>query len=418
MRRVLLISHLFPPDNAAGAVRAGQLSKYLPEQGYQPIVVAANAGGQPIEDEFIRRVPANDRLTPASLVSTCARWFTRFGAPYDDRLGWAPHAAAAAARIIKSRPVEAIYSTSPFLSAHFAALWLKARFGLPWIADFQDPVRDNPSRTRRWIYPYDAIVEEAFFRHADRLAANTDAVAIAWRKRYPQWANKISVLWNSFDPIERIEPGETSRRPYRLLSHVGTLYDGRHPAQLLRSIVRLDIEPSAVRVKLVGPITPDILEAYGALFECVSAKGVLEYANRTLPREAALCETAEADCLVLLDLYNELEVSLQLPSKLVDYIRFGKPILAYTPKCSPAARVLAASGIENVTISPAEPQEVADRKLLEFLRLPPEPRHPSAWFEAMFSARTLARTAGALLDEMLRERPSREFSRRGMKTTR
>jgi hypothetical protein len=411
MRRLLLITHTFPPDNAAAAARPGQLYKYLPEYGYRPIAVTASGHGSANDDGSVYRVPTRDRSIAVSLASTFARWFTRYCSPYNDRLGWAPHAAAAAAEIIRSQAVEAIYSTSPFLSAHFAALWLKARFGLPWIADFQDPVCDNPFRTRRWIFPYDTIVERSFFRRADRLAANTDTVAAAWRQRYPQWAKKMSVLWNSFDPLEEIEAGGTHFRSYRVLAHVGSLYAGRHPAQLLASTARLGIGPSEARIKLVGPITPDVFAAHGPLFQPLSERGVLEYGGRFVPRDEALRETAEADYLVLLDL-NEKNAAFQLPSKLMDYIRFGKPILAYTPRGSPAERILARSGVPHVTIDPSAPAEVGDRKLLELLRIPPGPRRPSAWFEKTFNARTQARIVGALLDEMLRKEPSPGGGRR------
>ncbi len=259
---------------------------------------------------------------------------------------------------------------------------------------------DNPFRTRRWIYPYDSIVEHCIFRYADRLCANTDTVAAAWRERYPKWAEKISVLWNSFDPLDAIEPNQPSCRSFRLLAHVGSLYGGRHPAQLLASVERLNIEPSRACVKLVGPIEETILAAHRPLFDRLTQRGVLIYGNRTVPREEALCETAEADYLVLLDI-NEKNAAFQMPSKLLDYIRFGKPILAYTPKDSPVERILSRSGVLFITIDPLAPQQISDRKLLEFLRIPPEPRRPSSWFEGTFSARTQAQIVARLLDEVL-----------------
>jgi glycosyltransferase involved in cell wall biosynthesis len=403
MRRLLLITFVFPPDNLPAATRPGQLYKYLPEYGCGSTVVAGSVHGSSNDDDLVRRVPAGGTCTAVSLVSTFAQWFSRFCIPYEDRLSWVPHAVAAAVQIIKTQPVDAIYSTSPSLAAHFAALWLKARFGLPWIADFQDPVRDNPFRNRHWFYPYDSIIERSFFRYADRVIANTDTVATAWRERYPQWAKKISVLWNSFDPLETIEPGQTRSRSYRVLAHIGSLYEGRHPAQLLASVDRLDIQPFDACVKLIGTIAPDIVAAHGLLFDRLSKRGVLKYGNRSVPREEALRETADADYLVLLDV-NEKNTSYQVPSKLLDYVRVGQPILAYTPKDSPVERILARSGIPNITIDPLAPESVCDRKLLQLLRIPPEPRRPSNWFEETFSARTQARIVSELLDEVLRKR--------------
>jgi hypothetical protein len=282
------------------------------------------------------------------------------------------------------------------LGAHFAALWLNAKFGLPWIADFQDPIRDNPSRDRKWIYPYDAIIERMFFRQADHVAANTDTVAAVWSRRYPQWSGKISVLWNCFDPREEIGPAPLPTRPYRVLAHVGDLYGGRHPRQLLASLERLGIDASALRVRLVGRID----EWHLPLFERIQATGLLEIENLRVARKEAVREAAEADYLLLLDL-NEKPPSFQVPSKLITYLRIGRPILAYTPEGSPVERILARSRVRYVAIDPLAPDALADQKLLEFLSFPVEDRQASAWFRETFDARNQARMVAGLLDELL-----------------
>lgn len=405
MRQLLLLTYTFPPDNTAAATRPGQLYDFLPGHGYQPLVVASSFEGSRSKDQLVQRVPAGDESTRTKLASRFARWFMRYFGPYDDKLPWAPNAVSASARFIRSRPVEAIYSTSPFLASHFAALWLKAKFGLPWIADFQDPVRDNPFRTRRWFYPYDAFVEYCIFRYADRLIANTDTVAAAWSERYPQFASKISILWNSFDPRQKLTPSSPSLRAHRVLAHIGTLYGERHPGQVLSALERLGVRSSDVRVKLVGPIEARILDRHGPLFDRMRQSGVLEFDNRLVEREEALSETAEADFLLLLDL-NAKNASFQLPSKLLDYVRFGKPILAYTPANSPAERILARSGVAYVAIDPSAPDAFGDQKVREFLRLRSESRPVSSWFEETFSAESQARTVTALLDGLLQKIPN------------
>jgi hypothetical protein len=412
MRHFLLLTYAFPPDNTPAAARPGQLYDYMPENGYQPIVVASSSYGASEAGEFIHRVPSGDETAGANFTSRLAYEFMRYCAPYNDRLPWVPYAVSAAARLIRSRPVDAIYSTSPFIASHIAALWLKARFGLPWIADFQDPVRDNPFRTRNWIYPYDTLIEKSIFRNADRLIANTDTVATAWSTRYPKWAEKISILWNSFDPHEGIEPASSPLRAHRVLAHIGALYGGRSPALLLSSLERLRVGPSATRVKLVGPIEPGVLASQAALFERMRQSGILEFENRLVSREEALLETAQADYLLLLDI-NEKNAAFQVPSKLLDYIRFGKPILAYTPKDSPVERILVESGTRYVAIAPTTPEPISDQKVSEFLRLSIEPYRASPWFESKFSARAQAQTLNKLLNDLLPQ-TSTAPSRAGM----
>lgn len=397
MRKLLLITYTFPPDGTAAAVRPGQLYDYLPKLGYEPIVIASSFEGAASDCESIRRVPEPRPSWQARRASKLAGAFMRHFAPYNDRLPWVPHAISAAMDVMRRTSVDAVFSTSPFLAGHFAARWIKARCGLPWIADFQDPICDNPFRTRRWPYPYDPLIERSFFRHADRVIANTDTVAAAWRQRYPVLSGKISVLWNSFDPREDIAIAEVPPRPYRILAHVGTLYGGRDPSRIMSALDRLEVSASDVRLKLVGPIEPQLLERRKSMFDRLEQKGVLEYGNRLVERSEALKETAEADTLLLLDI-NERNASFQVPSKLLDYIRYGKPILAYTPKDSPVERILARSGISYVAIDPTEDPAAEELKIRTFLELPAEPRRANPWFDETFNAETQARTVADLLD--------------------
>lgn len=400
MRDVLLLSYTFPPDNTAAAIRPGQLHAYLPENGYRTIVVASSNAGAAAEAPLVHRVPTGSEDDRTVFKSKLARWFMRYGAPYDDRLPWTAFAEAAGAAIIRNGNIRAIFSTSPFLAAHFAALRLKAKYGLPWIADFQDPIRDNPFRTRGWPYPYDTLIERRFFRHADRLFANTDTVADAWRKRYPQWASKISILWNSFDPREDIAPRPLPARTRKVIAHVGALYGERHPSLLLAALERIGKELPPIQVKLLGPIDPSIVARYGTFFEASKAKGFLEYENQTVPRTEALREIEIADYLLLLDL-NETNAAFQVPSKLLDYVRAGRPILAYTASNSPVQRILAQSGIPYVAIAPSEPLAEADRKLKEFLLQSFGPHQPSAWFDDQLNAGTQAKAVAARLDALV-----------------
>jgi glycosyltransferase involved in cell wall biosynthesis len=402
MRRLLLLTYAFPPDNTVGAVKPGRLFEYLPEFGWQPEIIAAKSDDGSVEGQplFVHRVPSGEEGLAVRSTSRLAQAFMRFCVPYEDRLAWVPYAAAAGARLVRAGGIDAVYSTSPSLSSQIAGLALRARFGLPWIADFRDPISDNPFRTRQWWYPYDPILERLLFRYADRVGANTDTVATAWRARYPQWAHKICILWNSFDPRENIQPVAAPARCQRVLVHTGNLYGGRHPAALFAAMERLAADSSRIRLKLVGAISAQIFSRLGPLFGRLREKGVLEYDNRLVSRREALQEAAQADYLLLLDV-NEKNASFQVPSKLFDYVRIGRPILAYTPTDSPVERILARSGISYVAIAPCESPDAGERKLEQFFRLPSDRQRPSPWFEETFNARTQAQTVAELLDGLL-----------------
>jgi hypothetical protein len=204
--------------------------------------------------------------------------------------------------------------------------------------------------------------------------------------------------------------------PRRTIAHVGSLYGARHPGALLSTLERLGGDNLGVLVKLVGPIEPEISERYGTAFEDLRRRGLVEFENRLVARDEAAREIAGADFLLLLDV-NEKNASFQVPSKLLDYIRTGKPILAYTATNSPSQRILAQSGIPYLAIDPARPSMDDDRKVLEFLRQPGQVHPASEWFEQEFSAETQACKVAALLDGLLGQRldGGKEWARSGIR---
>lgn len=398
--KVLLLAYWYPPENVSGAARPWRFARYLPRFGFEPRVVAAPFPGPASAGSPLRRTPSPGAGRAAALAGRAAALAQRYLAPYNDRLEWAPHAVETAIQWWRQEPFEAVFSTSPPLASHLAALALKRRLGVRWIADFRDPVRDNPFRTRRWVFPYDALIERLILGQADAVIANTEEMAGLWHERYPGWSRKIHSIPNGYDPACPLPPAAIEPRPYRLIAHIGALYGGRHPAALLESIERLiaagRLAPEAIRLQLTGPIEDGLVERHRAAFDALRSRGVLRYDGKLVPAAEAQAILAACDYPLLLDL-NERGATLQVPAKLFDYIRTGRPILAFTAKHSPAHRILEASGIAHrLVFTGANPAEV-DRQVLSLLDLPPEPAQPSAWFENRFNCIRQTETLAGLL---------------------
>lgn len=212
---------------------------------------------------------------------------------------------------------------------------------------------------------------------------NTDAAENAVRERYPHLAHKIHVIWNGYDPEDTIAPEPIPARPHVILLHAGTIYGGRHPGSLVNSLYRLfeqkRLDSSAIRLQLIGTI--ELHEPWAArsrFFEAVQG-GWLHYNGELVPKDEVQRELAVADYLLLLDT-NERGTGLQVPAKLFEYIRLGRPILAFTSSASPAERILAQSGIPHVCIYPTDPDEQIDEKVMRLLRMPVRNASPSTWF--------------------------------------
>jgi glycosyltransferase involved in cell wall biosynthesis len=400
---VLIIAAYFPPNPASGAARPGRFAKYLPEFGYDPIVISQAVPEVTGEAANVRRVPALSPRLTVRIRSGVSRSLQRYFLPYDDRLPWVAHALAEAEAVLEERRISVILSTSPPIATHLVARKLKHRHRIPWVADFRDPLQGNPFRSRKWPFPYDAILERRLFRSADALIANTDSVAEMWRGRHGKLAEKTSVLWNGFDPDDRVDVVPETPGGCRVLSHVGSLYGGRHPGRILTSIRRLidvgKLLPDRIMVRLVGPYDNQCLRGNESVMDALRALGCLDCDGKQVSKAEARHAGAQSDYLLLLDL-NEHDADLQVPAKLFEYIQFGRPILALTRRDSPTDRILRRSGVPFCAVYDDSTDEDVDSEVQALFNLPVEPVKSNDWYEQTFNVRNQTRTLAKILDSV------------------
>jgi len=396
----LLLAYAFPPSSESGAQRPYRLFKYLPQNGCDVMVVCC-ASGVPdgSKERNISRVAGESASAGARRLSRVIQRVL----PYNEQLDWLPAAVRKAGQLIRARKIRVIVSTSPPNCTHLAALILKHRFGIKWVADFRDPIYGNPFRNRRWGYPYDACLERLIFHEADAVIAVTDAMADAWKSRYPQHASKIHLIWNGYDPEVSIEPSPIPARSHKVLLHAGSIYGARHPSMLFSAIERLvaqrRLDPALVRVRLIGDIDPNWLQAARHQFVELHATGCIEYVDRRVSQHEAVRQMSEADGLLLLDL-NAMDATLQVPAKLFDYVRIGRPILAFTAHGSPTERILLGSNVPDICIYPGTPEQEVDEKVAAFFALPTNSVAPSCWFREQFDGAVQTTALSSILESL------------------
>jgi hypothetical protein len=398
---LLMVSYYFPPANFIGASRPFRFAKYLRRMSYPVSVVTSDHAPDIPCWECVARRPG--QVTPKNTVklasTLCA--LTQRLLPYNEQLPWLPHAVAAGSEIIRQRSTRVIYSTSPPLVPHLAALVLKWRYGLKWIADFRDPLLGNTCRARRFASPYDSALEQLIFSQADLITTVTDLIADSWRTRYPKWASKIQVMWNGFDPEEAVAAAAIPARPYRTMVHLGGMYAGRSPHRLLASLERLiqagRVDPNALRLRLVGSSDRDAVPLDRPPASTLVALGCLDCQNSAVPRPDAHRIMAESDYLLILEAPDN---TTTVPGKLFEYIPVGRPILALTAENSPVDRILSQSGLRHACLYPGETESTTDRKVIEFLEFDSGAVTPSAWFRNEFDSSQQVLNLAALINRL------------------
>src|SRR5690606_38818671 len=98
---------------------------------------------------------------------------------------WQLWGVRAGQRLAHERGVRAIWSTYPIATAHKIGATLARRTGLPWIADFRDPMAQEgyPADPRRW--QAFKRIEEAAAARASRLVFVSPSALELYRDRYP-----------------------------------------------------------------------------------------------------------------------------------------------------------------------------------------------------------------------------------------
>jgi hypothetical protein len=227
---------------------------------------------------------------------------------------------------------------------------------------------------------------EAFIaRHADAVILNTDSAAQLWVNRYPAYRAKFHVIWNGFDPGQTLSAAQTPLRSVRTIAHVGELYAGRDPGPILDALVDLvesnRLEQDDFQLTLAGPVNDERVSKSSSLAR-LKELNVLDYRPNQIAQDEARRINMESDGLLLL----QPQSSVQVPAKLFDYIRIGRPVLAYVQPDSPSELILKKSGIPSRFIYPGENLESIKEKILGFLQLSNRSSRSSQWFDETFSS--------------------------------
>lgn len=381
--RLLAVSYNLPPMLYPQAIQIGRLLSEL------PLEIAAVSGsvdvlatGLDSYDDFDRklafhlRVPYRPRLSGLAL-----KLVPFYGRSPDLFRGWVPAAETKLlAELEKTnfRP-DVLATFGEPMSDHLLGLRLKRKLGIPWIAHFSDPWADNPFR-RHEVFANirNRRDERQVMDSADRVVfTSAETQDLVMRKYPPEWRQKTLVLGHSFDPDLYPPRGHDSES--LVVRYLGNFYGHRSPLPLFKALrLILDRKPQVldkVVFELVGSLPSRMLlhPAFRGL-----PPGLVRLVG-TVPYSKSMQMMASADLLLVIDGPDDLSVFL--PSKLVDYVGAGVPIFGIVPPGT-SARLLTRLG--GAVADPRHPPQVADSLLqaLEDVRQRRARGDDSAWGKA------------------------------------
>ncbi len=338
MRRVLMISYLFPPMGGGGVQRMLKFVKYLPDFGWTPHILTCQPPRGGLRDEgLLKEIPMSTPITrsPALLPPRWLPWrvrdfITRWLLTVDEQVGWLPFANRAARRIIQENPVQVIYSTSAPYSAHLIARQLHQRTLLPWVADFRDPWIGNfnlrfPTPVhRKWV----ERLERQVIQDADRILVVSPPMGRSFCERIAGiFPEKITWLPNGFDAQDFSNAPTIKRdKDCFYLVYTGSFYTRGLTASPILHAIQMALQSGRIprrrmRVQLIGNIGKSTQK-------CISELGLSDLIETPgyVSHEQSIAHLLAAEALLLV-IGSSLDSSMVYTGKVFEYLGANKPIL-------------------------------------------------------------------------------------------
>lgn len=362
--KVLIVSWFFPPANTIGAVRLGNLTRFLLERGHDVHVLAGkdlpyaqtldielpadrvryarwadvNALPGAIKRRLVpRRAPRETTSGPAAVGADPPKASRSIGRAVsarladlymnltnipDNRAGWLPDALKVGRQLLDAWRPDVIFASGPPFTALLVGYFLSRRYRLPLVVELRDRWSDDP------YYPppiWRAWIDRFLERRIIARAVGITTVSTPWATTYRDvYGKPVSVIFNGYDPtLCPTAPGRGSDdiEVVRIV-YTGGIYPGRRdPSPLFRAIRDLGPEANGVRVEFYGTdpaLVLPLAERAGAADHVV--------VHPEVSHEEAVHEQTRADVLLLMQ-WNDPREQGNVPGKFFEYLGVLRPIL-------------------------------------------------------------------------------------------
>ena len=373
MKKVLIITYYWPPSGGPGVQRVLKFAKYLPQFGWQPIILTVKHGEYPAIDESLKKdippeckvyktdsfepsvlyrkftgMKPDEKIPVANLSQKNVSWKKKISnwirlnlfVP-DAKIGWIPYAVKEGKKIIKEEQPDIIFSSSPPPTVHLIAKKLAKWSGIKWVSDFRDPWTD--------IYHYDKVkrsnfalvkdlkLERNVLKRADEIVTASKHIGVYLLKdNFPE--KSVKVITNGFDEDDFSGLINNSPTKKFILSYAGKINYQQNPVNVWKSLQELKEEfpslESDLKIFLMGNITPDVLKSISSF----NLSANLKYPGYVTHSEMLMHLNA-SDLLLLLIPNTKKNISI-IPGKIFEYLATGKRIIGIGPENGNSAEIL------------------------------------------------------------------------------
>jgi glycosyltransferase involved in cell wall biosynthesis len=387
MNKVLIVTYYWPPSGGAGVQRWLKFSKYLPEYGWQPVILTVDPeyAAYPVTDDSLSKnlspemeihvTPATDYFaiynkdksriptagfansTDNSVKGKILRFIRgNFFLP-DPRRGWNKYAFKKACELIESEGIKHVITTSPPHSTQLIGLKIKSKYpAVKWVADLRDPWTDI--YYYKQFYPIfiskliDRRYEELVLKNADKIITVGKSLKHLFSLKLKGTEHKTEVITNGFDgdDFDGIEPCTPARFT---ITYVGTLSDIYPIEGLLSALKSLLHNDQDFVLRFVGTVSPKQRNLINTEIPD-SFVEFIPYVNHAKAINYMVCSS-----VLVLIIPTHISNKSIITGKLFEYLAAKKPVLCLGPVDGDASAILSKTG-HGITLSYADSTGIED----------------------------------------------------------
>jgi glycosyltransferase involved in cell wall biosynthesis len=344
-RRVVLVAPFWNRPGHVGVYRVDRFLRWLGAEGASVVLVRAASQEwvtpRPWGIEIAVRDPfgfypdrAPDHTAPHTRKASRIRRAVALALfNPDPTVVWARRMARHPAVLAHASGADLVLASSPPESVHVGAARLAYHLGAGFVADLRDGWLDEPDRAVMawtWRRRLEARLEAGILHRAGAILVTSNRWKELLVERLPEVGGKTVVLTNGYPLNDIPEPASSSTPGTLTLLHAGRFSGSRstqNVGAMLEPLCHVSPGRTGGQIRLLGALEREDHSELASWLPRLAATGWTVQAEPAVPRVEMLRELAAADGLLLL-----AKPEAVIPSKLFEYLKAKRPVLAVTPR--------------------------------------------------------------------------------------
>ena len=362
-KQILILSYYYVPYNITATFRIMRFVKYLPENGFKPIIVTADHKDVTINNLLLREIPKESKVIRFpeilkdsiyksnferiynqknnNLIKSIKHYFIRIIKDFilspDKQILWTVFNSLRILKIVKKMKIPYVLVTGGPFSLFLLGVFLKKNSNTKLILDFRDPWKENTYQLSQTFIRrfHNKWMQNLALRNSDLVISVTKPIidSLKIKKKI-----RAHVIPNGFDLTDFDDSHKKNKIndifTFIYAGKLNLLDDNYNPKFFLEAykIFSLKNKEKNFQLIIVSNLNKETVEFFDSLY----IENIILY--NYMPRNNLLELYKQANAFIQFTYPKKLDFAISI--KLFEYTFFRKPILSFTSKSGYTAKFI------------------------------------------------------------------------------